>query len=117
VREAISAAFRKLPRLPTNVTAACDLRRWTYPNAGTDVTGAALPADTGPEPRPAVRPVKRTLNATERRILAYCRRAHHKGEHISRHLGLSYEYTRRVLARLMKEGRLRNTDRGYRTVA
>jgi hypothetical protein len=58
----------------------------------------------------------RQLSKTERRILAHCRRKAHIGERIALHLGLSKEHTRRLLARLVREGRLRNTDRGYRTV-
>jgi hypothetical protein len=79
---------------------------------------AAVPAvGTGPDgggtesPSPA-----RQLSATERRILRLCRRKAHKGERIAYHLGLSYDHVRRVLARLRREGRLRLTDDGYRTV-
>jgi hypothetical protein len=76
---------------------------------------APLPSATTAE---AVRhtPAGRPPNPTDLRILAYCRRKAHKGERIAHHLGLSYDHTRRVLARLVKEGRLRNTDDGYRTI-
>lgn len=56
------------------------------------------------------------LNETARRILASCRRRSRKGERIANDLGLSYDYTRRVLAGLVREGLLRNDDRGYRTL-
>jgi hypothetical protein len=65
--------------------------------------------------RPAP-PQQRTLNETEKHILAHCRRKAHKGERIAYHLHLSNDHTRRVLARLVSEGRLRKTDKGYRTV-
>jgi hypothetical protein len=55
------------------------------------------------------------LNGTERRILTHCRRKAHKGERIAKHLGLSWDHVRRVLARLVREGRLRKTTDGYRT--
>jgi hypothetical protein len=58
----------------------------------------------------------RKLSSTERKILAYCRRAYHKGERIALHLGVTFDHARRLLARLVKEGRLQNTERGYRTV-
>jgi hypothetical protein len=58
----------------------------------------------------------RKLNATEKRILAHCRRRAHKGERIAIDLGLTYDHVRRILAKLVKEGRLKNTDRGYHTV-
>jgi hypothetical protein len=61
-------------------------------------------------------PSVRKLSNTEKRILAHCRRKAHKGERIALHLGLSYDHTRRVLARLVTEGHLLNNDRGYRTV-
>jgi hypothetical protein len=62
-------------------------------------------------------PPARSLNETERRILARCRRKAHKGERIANWLGLSYGHVRRVLGRLVREGRLRNTaEGGYRTV-
>jgi hypothetical protein len=57
-----------------------------------------------------------SLNDTERRILTYCRRSAHKGERIAQHIKLSYDYTRRLLARLIKKRRLRKTNNGYRTV-
>jgi hypothetical protein len=58
----------------------------------------------------------RELSGTERRILTHCRRKAHKGERIAHHVGLSNDHTRRILARLVKERRLRKTDAGYRTV-
>jgi hypothetical protein len=58
----------------------------------------------------------RQPNATDRQILAHCRRKGHTGERIAHHLGLSYDHVRRVLARLVKEKRLRVTEDGYRTV-
>jgi hypothetical protein len=58
----------------------------------------------------------RRLSDTERKILALCRRRAHKGERIAHHIRRSEEHTRRLLARLVKEGRLRTTPTGYRTV-
>ncbi len=60
----------------------------------------------------------RSLNRTERRILALCRRKAYKGETIAYHVGLAYTgHIRRVLSQLVKEGRLRVTEGGYRTVS
>jgi hypothetical protein len=56
------------------------------------------------------------LNPNEKRIVAHCRRTAHKGERIAAHVGLSYDYTRRLLGRLVRENRLRKTPRGYRAV-
>jgi hypothetical protein len=58
----------------------------------------------------------RPLTDTERRILARCRHKAHKGERIAHHLGLSWDHTRRLLARLVRERHLRKTGDGYRTV-
>jgi hypothetical protein len=58
----------------------------------------------------------RKLSDTERRILTHCRRKAHKSERIAVHVGLSWGHVRRVLARLMREHRLRNTADGYRTI-
>jgi hypothetical protein len=60
-------------------------------------------------------PQARDLNATEKRIIQHCRRKAHKGERIAKNLGLSYDHTRRILGRLVREGRLRKTDDGYRS--
>lgn len=68
------------------------------------------------QPAPSALPAARSLSDTERRILSHCRRQAHKGERIARWLGLSFDHVRRLLARLVREGRLRRTDRGYRTV-
>jgi hypothetical protein len=59
---------------------------------------------------------EQSLNDTELNILKHCRNKAHKGERIASHLGLSYDHTRRVLARLIRTGRLRKTNDGYRTV-
>jgi hypothetical protein len=59
---------------------------------------------------------RRGKNRTEREILSLCRKAAHTGERIAHHLGLTYDYTRHVLARLRKAERLRMTQDGYRTV-
>jgi hypothetical protein len=56
------------------------------------------------------------LNSTQQAIIKHCRKKAHKGERIANHLGLSYDHTRRVLALLVKEGHLRTTENGYRTV-
>jgi hypothetical protein len=53
------------------------------------------------------------LSETDRRIIAKCRRKAFKGQKIATDLGLSYDYIRRRLARLMRSGHLRNTDKGY----
>jgi hypothetical protein len=58
----------------------------------------------------------RQLNDTEKEILRHCRRRSHKGERIAQHVCLSYDHVRRLLGRLVHEGRLRNTQDGYRTV-
>jgi hypothetical protein len=59
---------------------------------------------------------QRALSDTERGILKHCRKKAHKGERIANHVGLSYDHVRRVLAGLVKGGRLRKTADGYRTV-
>lgn len=65
----------------------------------------------GDDPTPA-----RPLSTTERRILAHCRRKAHKGERVAHHVGISNDHARRLLARLVKERRLRKAAGGYRTV-
>jgi hypothetical protein len=86
--------------------------------AVTDESGVRLGLSlTQPPPAPGGEDVKsRALNATEQKILKHCRRAAHTGERIATHCGLTYDHTRRVLARLKKEGYLRMTGGGYRTV-
>jgi predicted HTH transcriptional regulator len=59
---------------------------------------------------------KSDLNETKREILKHCRRKAHTGERIATHLNLSYDYVRKLLADLVKAGRLRNDSEGYRTV-
>jgi hypothetical protein len=76
----------------------------------------AAPAQGAMGPDAAREPAPRELNRTEKRILAHCRRKAHTGERIAYHLGLSFDHVRRVLARLVKEARLRVTEDGYRTV-
>jgi hypothetical protein len=58
----------------------------------------------------------RRLGPAEEKILDHCRDKPRKGERIANWLGLSNEHTRRLLARLTKEGRLRNDGGGYLTV-
>jgi DNA-binding CsgD family transcriptional regulator len=108
-----------LAQLPEGWADLCqeDRRRLAPAQAPAPATAAA-PAP-GPSPRqegPAEqrRPRER-LTDTERRILSYCRRGAHTGERIAHHLGLSHDHTRRLLARLRREGRLRMTRDGYRT--
>jgi hypothetical protein len=84
----------------------------SVPAAVQYVTRDQIASEAPPPPKP--RP--RKLSATERKILAHCRRKAHTGERISFHVALSYDHVRRVLARLVKEKRLRTTDDGYRTV-
>jgi hypothetical protein len=91
----------------------------------TELLAAALAEKTGgggstpPQPAAAAAspPAERELIPTERRILTLCRRKAIKGERLAnKHLQLSYDYVRRLLARLVREGRLRNTNQGYRAV-
>ncbi|HEV3256446.1 MAG TPA: winged helix-turn-helix domain-containing protein [Gemmataceae bacterium] len=98
----------ELTRLPT--VRAC---RWLYARLENE-WGAFLYANR--QARRERQPTARPPNPTERRILSHCRRRDHKGERIARHLGLSYEHVRGVLARLVRAGLLRKTEGGYRTV-
>jgi hypothetical protein len=65
----------------------------------------------------AIRPDYK-LSDSEQMILNLCRRKAMKGECIAAHptVALSNDHTRRLLARLVKEGRLINNGDGYRTV-
>jgi hypothetical protein len=69
----------------------------------------------GSDPTPTLKQIRKP-NSTQQRILTLCRKRAHKGERIAHHIGLSNDHVRRVLARLVREGRLRKTDNGYRTV-
>jgi hypothetical protein len=69
---------------------------------------AVLPSTLAPNPKP--------LNKTEKKILAKCRRKAWKGQRLANEVDLSFDYVRRVCAKLVKLGHLRNTDAGYRTV-
>jgi hypothetical protein len=94
----------------------------------TEAIAAAVPPQTPPAASAATAPAGarnrgqdagaagRQLSPTERHILSHCRRKAHTGERIAHHLGLSYDHVRRVLARLVREERLRVTADGYRTV-
>jgi hypothetical protein len=60
----------------------------------------------------------RPLNDTKRRSLTLCRRKAHKGATLALRVGMSYTgHIRKVLSALVKEGRLRKTEKGYRTVS
>jgi hypothetical protein len=58
------------------------------------------------------------LSDAERTILKLCRKKAMIGERIASHeeISLSFDYTRRLLARLVKEDRLTNGPDGYRSV-
>jgi Fic family protein len=57
------------------------------------------------------------LTPTMKKILTACRRKHFKGETLANKVGLEYNYARKVFAKLVKAGKLRNDPaRGYRTV-
>jgi hypothetical protein len=55
----------------------------------------------------------RTLSETEEGIMNLLLNKPMKGEIISREMGLSYDYTRQILARLKKRGLIRNGRDGY----
>jgi hypothetical protein len=74
------------------------------PGPGLTVGAADGNAVTGAPPNP-----------TDEKIIKLVRRKAMKGETIANNLGLSYGYVRRRLALLVKKGRLRPTDNGYRT--
>jgi hypothetical protein len=61
-------------------------------------------------------PKDRELSETERKILRLCKRKALKGERIALKVGVTYDHARRLLAKLRKEGRLKNTADGYRTM-
>jgi hypothetical protein len=71
------------------------------------------PAD---QAEPAKNGATRHLTETEQKILRLCRRVACKGESVAFRLSISYDYARRLLARLVGEGRLKKTQKGYRTV-
>jgi hypothetical protein len=98
---ALVFAWRRLRRLRRKQASA------------TDVAGA--PDLSGP------RPDRRQQghwqpNATQKRILAYCRHKSHKGETIAKHLALTWDYVRHLLGPLVNRGKLRKNADGYRTV-
>jgi hypothetical protein len=88
--------------LLSDLIGACQLPVTPLPPLAGDAAGAGVKA--------------RALNDTDQKILLHCRRRGHKGERIAHHVGLSIDHTRRVLARLTRENRLRKTTDGYRTV-
>jgi hypothetical protein len=120
---AIASAMQVLANAPLNPDLTHTLLHATWTireacHAIEDATAKAPPAarDGADHHREGLPDGTRRLNNTERRILAHCRRKAHTGERIAHHVGLSYDHIRRVLARLVREGRLRNTADGYRTV-
>jgi hypothetical protein len=68
------------------------------------------------EASPTERDAPRQLSDSEKQILALVRSKSLKGEVISQKLGISYDHCRRLLGRLTREGKLRNSENGYRTV-
>jgi hypothetical protein len=68
------------------------------------------------EAKPTVTPLAGKLNPTKRKILSLCRRKALPASSIAHKIELSQEHTRRVLAELMRDGRLKNGSAGYRTV-
>lgn len=57
------------------------------------------------------------LTPSMKRILSLCRRKHYKGQTLASKLGLSFEHTRNLCARLAKMGRLKNHPaKGYHSV-
>ncbi len=94
-----------LDELAAAVVADCTIQRGGLPPGDVEHT----------TPTPAK---ERTLNITEQSILTFCRRKPHKGEIVANEVGLAYSgHIRRVLSKLVKEGWLRMTDEGYRTVS
>jgi hypothetical protein len=76
--------------------------------------------EQGPQTAHAARqcrpPAERKLSDTDQKILAYCRERPRKGERIAEYVIRTWDHVRHLLARLVKEGRLRITDAGYETV-
>jgi|ERR1019366_7290891 hypothetical protein len=57
------------------------------------------------------------ITPTMKKILTACRREHLKGETLANKVGLEYNYARKLFAKLVKAGKLRNDPaHGYRTV-
>jgi hypothetical protein len=86
------------------------------PQSPADPTQAASntippPQPPGPPPAPAFR-----LNSTHKKILALVRRKRMKGETIAVEIDRTYEHTRSLLAKLVNEGYLENTEEGYKTI-
>jgi hypothetical protein len=56
------------------------------------------------------------LSDTEKRAIQLCRKKYYKGQTLANEMGLSYDYARRVFAKLVKAGLLTNDqEKGYRT--
>jgi hypothetical protein len=116
---------QRVERLLSWATGQCRARFGQAPPPA-NPAGAAPPADRGDTTDTGAAPARtrravgagadRPLTDTERRILSHCRKKAHKGERIAQHVGLSYDHARRLLGRLVRENRLRNTADGYRTV-
>jgi DNA-binding IscR family transcriptional regulator len=52
-----------------------------------------------------------------KKILTKCRRRHYKGATLANEVGLEYNYARKLFAKLVNAGLLRNDpELGYRTV-
>jgi hypothetical protein len=64
--------------------------------------------------RPADQTTTVRLNETEREIIRLVRRKAMRGEDIADEVGISFGYARQVLARLVRNERLVNDERGYR---
>jgi hypothetical protein len=58
-------------------------------------------------------PSDKELKGTKKKILALVRRRPLKGEAIANEVGLCYEYTRRLLGQMSRDGYLTNDDKGY----
>jgi hypothetical protein len=56
------------------------------------------------------------LNETEKAIVNACRPGPRKGEAIARSIERDYDYVRRLLAKLVRSGHLKNDQDGYRAM-
>ena len=91
-----------LPRLMEVIRAAAKFLTETDEKTG-NTTSSSVP--------------QRRLSKTDLRILEACREESYKGETLANKVGLSFDYARRLFARLVKDGFLTNDEDGYRTVS
>lgn len=111
VKKAVVAARRSVDGVRAEIRALLDRHRELSP--GLMLPPLMVPPVASQPKRATAKGPPRALKPTEKRIIAICRKKHHKGKTIATKVGLTYDRVRHILGRLVKENHLKNDDNGY----